>query len=444
MRRLGFAAGCLVLICSFMVRSARTQEVRYGASAPLPGYHGVGENVAAFTDPGLSHMQPQYQERDLSRVQYGNAPFPRMQHEPHPATTPERYMAYPGQVPAVTLGGSPWPHDKVASSGQFAAPAPQSVVSREIEAERRRLMLEEHQEIQGAVKKAQGSSPTLFGTVDMLYWQLRRRDLDYGISSLPGALVISGGEIHELEHPSDAGFRTVLGYELATGWQVGFGFMMFDSGAAGSAVDGAGTLYATRSHPDMNRRAGVAEAESSFDMRILDLEVRNSLQLGDRAELSLFGSFRWADISQGFQVDYDEIEFPVGGTVTSQLGTTAFGIRIGADGKWSLTPGLYLVGTGETSILFSENSLSLKETQGTNTIVDLADGYEQALPVIGTRVGAGYEKGPLSLEMGYEIQAWFDLGDRMSFLDDQHLGVFSHSNHNVLLDGYYLRLAWER
>ena len=284
----------------------------------------------------------------------------------------------------------------------------------------------------------------LFATVDLLYWQLRRRDLDYAVSSLPGAMVISGGEIHELEHPSDAGFRTMLGVELATGWQIGFGYTMFDSSTTGQAEDGAGTLYASRSHPDINRRAGVAAAESSFDLRILDLEVRNTLNLGERADLSLFGGFRWADIGQRFNVFYDEIEFPIGGAVTSLLNTQAFGLRIGADGKWAMSEHLYLVGTGETSILFGDNRLSLEETEGTTTIVDVADSYEQALPMIGTRVGGGYQKGPLQVEMGYEMQAWFDLGDRMGFLDDQHLGVFSHSNHNVLLDGYYFRLAWDR
>jgi hypothetical protein len=291
---------------------------------------------------------------------------------------------------------------------------------------------------QGA--KEQKRAGALFATIDLLYWQLRRCDLDYSVSSLPGAMVISGGEIHELEHPSDAGFRTMLGVELATGWQIGFGYTMFDSSTTGSAQDGAGTLYANRSHPDMNRRAGVADADSSFDLRILDLEVRNTLMLGDRADLSLFGGFRWVDIGQRFHVFYEEIEFPIGGAVTALLDTKACGLRIGADGKWAMTENLYLVGTGETSILFGDNRLSLEETEGTTTIVDVADSYEQVLPVIGTRAGAGYQKGPLQIEMGYEMQAWFDLGDRMGFLDDQHLSVFSHSNHNVLLDRYYLRL----
>ena len=179
-------------------------------------------------------------------------------------------------------------------------------------------------------------------------------------------------------------------------------------------------------------------------MRVLDLEVRNSVELSDRATMSLFGGFRWADFNQAFQVFYDEIEFPVGGSVASALDTQAFGVRIGADGKWSLAPHLYLVGTAETSILFSDNTSSLTETEGSTTILNLADDYEQALPVLGTRIGAGYNGNSLSIEAGYEMQVWFDLGDRMTFLDDQHLGVFSHSNHNVLMDGFYLRFGWRR
>jgi hypothetical protein len=35
-------------------------------------------------------------------------------------------------------------------------------------------------------------------------------------------------------------------------------------------------------------------------------------------------------------------------------------------------------------------------------------------------------------------------GDRIIFLDDQHLGVFPHSNQTVLMDGFYLRVGWDR
>ena len=216
----------------------------------------------------------------------------------------------------------------------------------------------------------------------------------------------------------------------------------YETEAAGSAEDGAGTLYATRSHPDLNRRAGVAAAESSFDLTVLDLEVRNSLKLGERATLTLIGGFRWADVGQAFSVTYDEIDFTAGGTVTGLTSQDGFGLRIGALGRWNVTEHLYLVGGAETSLLHSTTDISLSETNGATMIVDVADTYQQVLPILGASAGTGLQYGELTMEMGYEMQAWFDLGDRMSFLDDQHLGVFSHTNHNVLMDGFYLRLGW--
>ena len=293
-----------------------------------------------------------------------------------------------------------------------------------------------------ADQKKEGTAPGIFGSAEYLNWTLRRRDQDYAISSDPGAIVISGGEIHELTYSGSPGFRGTLGYQLTNGWKVGLMYTGYETEATGSAVDGTGTLYATRSHPDLNRRAGIAAAQSSFDLTILDLEVRNSLQIGERATLTLLGSFRWADIGQAFNVTYDEIDFAAGGTVTALTSQDGFGLRIGALGRWDVTDHLYVVGGAETSLLHSTTAISLAETNGPATIVDVADNYSQVLPVLGASAGAGLQYGELTMEMGYEMQAWFDLGDRMSFLDDQHLGVFSHSNHNLLMDGFYFRLGW--
>jgi hypothetical protein len=236
----------------------------------------------------------------------------------------------------------------------------------------------------------------------------------------------------------------MIGYQCANGWQFGVGYTAFQTTAFGSAEDGAGTLYATRSHPDLNRRAGQADANSSFNMNVFDLEVRNSIHLGQRASLTLLGSFRWADFGQEFDVTYSGIDFPASGTVTSLTDNHAFGLRIGADGRWDATDHLYLLGGAETSILYSETSISLNETDGPATIVSITDSYEQVLPVLGARIAGGGQYGKLNVELGYEMQTWFDLGDRMSFLDDQHLGVFSHSNQTVLMHGFYLRVGWKR
>ena len=294
-----------------------------------------------------------------------------------------------------------------------------------------------------AVKAKAQPEHGLFGSAEYLNWTLRRRDQDYAISSDPGAIVISGGEIHELQHQGSPGFRGTLGYRLSNGWKVGVVYTGFETESAGTAEDGLGTLYATRSHPGLNRRAGLASAQSSFDMTILDLEVRNSLSLGDRATLTLLGSFRWADVGQAFSVTYDGIDFPQGGTVTSLASQDGFGLRIGATARWDVTDRLYLIGGADTSLLHSNTSISLNETNGATSTVDVADTYSQVLPVLAASAGAGVQLGDLTVEAGYEMQAWFDLGDRMGFLDDQHLGIFSHTNHNLLMDGFYLRLGWD-
>ena len=283
----------------------------------------------------------------------------------------------------------------------------------------------------------------LFASVDYLNWTLRRRDQDYAITSDPGAIVISGGEVHELEYSGAPGIRTLMGYQGSNGWKIGVGYMMYDTESQGSAEDGPGTLYATRSHPDLNRRAGTADASSSFDMYLLDLEVQNTLSLGNRAELTLLGSFRWAEVGQGFNVVYDGIDFPTGGVIDSRTDTSGFGLRIGANGRCELSDRIYLVAGAETSLLHATTNISLVETAGTTQTLDVADTYSQVLPGLGAHAGAGIQWGQLQVEMGYEMQAWFDLGDRMSFLDDQHLGIFSHSNHNLLMDGFYLRLGWD-
>jgi hypothetical protein len=294
-----------------------------------------------------------------------------------------------------------------------------------------------------AVKAKAPQERGLFGSAEYLSWTLRRRDQDYAISSDPGAIVISGGEIHELQHQGSPGFRGTLGYRLSNGWKVGVVYTGYETESAGTAEDGPGTLYATRSHPDLNRRAGLASAQSSFDMTILDLEVRNSLPLGDRATLTLLGSFRWADVGQAFSVTYDGIDFTQSGTVTSLASQDGFGLRIGATARRDVTDRFYLIGGADTSLLHSNTSISLNETNGNSSIVDVADTYSQVLPVLAASAGAGLQIGELTLEAGYEMQAWFDLGDRMGFLDDQHLGIFSHTNHNLLMDGFYLRLGWD-
>lgn len=102
---------------------------------------------------------------------------------------------------------------------------------------------------------------------------------------------------------------------------------------------------------------------------------------------------------------------------------------------------LCLIGVGDNSLVHTDTSISTNETNGATSTVDGADAYSQAHQVFAAPAGAGVKLGHLTLETVYETQARFHLDDPTGFLDDQRSGIFSHTNHNLLVDGFYLRLG---
>ena len=49
--------------------------------------------------------------------------------------------------------------------------------------------------------------------------------------------------------------------------------------------------------------------------------------------------------------------------------------------------------------------------------------------------------GGFDLKLGYEINYWGGLADRLVFLDDTHEAMFSHETEDILMDGFFVRLS---
>ena len=136
-----------------------------------------------------------------------------------------------------------------------------------------------------------------FADLDVKYWQMRRRDLDYAASSSNTALAIGEGTIHELVFDADSGFQASMGYATEDGWKIGFRYTNFRTDENDSLIRAPGeTLFSTRSHPKFNEEAITADVDSLFDMNIFDFEVRGPIVLSERASLNVFGGIRWADV----------------------------------------------------------------------------------------------------------------------------------------------------
>ena len=81
--------------------------------------------------------------------------------------------------------------------------------------------------------------------------------------------------------------------------------------------------------------------------------------------------------------------------------------------------------------------------QGASTVInDVRDHITQPVPVLEVALGLAYERGPWELAVGYELQTWFNLADRVVFVDDIATSHSTNDTSDLMLDGMFLRLSF--
>lgn len=281
-------------------------------------------------------------------------------------------------------------------------------------------------------------------SVDYLNWTVRRRGLDYAITTDDTARAVGSGDVHNVQFGSDSGIRAGLHYTTASGWEIGFQYTHLDIDAASSAAAPAlGNMWATRSHPNENEEARTANAWANLDYDVFDLELRRWFLINRVAAIQFLGGLRWASIDQDLRIDYDGDDF-TNAQVFNAGRMDGFGVRLGALGQWRLSHGLSLFARGAGTLAYGKFENQLLETNlgGVDTIGDVSDRYEQALPAIEAAVGLTWRCDWIELACGYELTNWFDLSDRSMFVDSAHEGAYSPSSTNLLLDGVFARMSF--
>ncbi len=286
-------------------------------------------------------------------------------------------------------------------------------------------------------------------SVDYLNWDVRQRGTDFAITTVGSEDVGPGpgpGAVHNLGLDRNSGVRTRLGYRTSAAWELVLGYTYYETSGADSAVEPAGgTLWATRSHPAWYEEATTADASGEFTYNVFDLEARYPVIRTCPVTVQIFGGLRWADIDQAFRVAYDG-RFFRDGQFSDVSGLTAFGLRLGGEGQWHLNPSWSLFGSAAGSILHGRFHSALLQTDvgGAETIVDVRDDYEQAVPAIDAAAGVAWTRGPWEIRAGYELTDWFNLADRSMFTDSQLVAVYGPQSQDVLLDGFFIRFAYTR
>ena len=288
--------------------------------------------------------------------------------------------------------------------------------------------------------------PHWFMTTDYSHLKMRRNDTDYALSNDGTTRAIGSGNIHELRFNRDDNFRAQVGIILDDGWKLGFKYSNYRTFSSDSVVaPEGGNIFATRTHPEVNEVAEIASSSFLFNSNIFDLELRGNLELSQHASMELYGGFRWAQIDQKMHSDYDGFDFAEG-VVEQTNNSNLFGLRIGTLGRYEVAANFYAFGGAEVSLLYGDHKVNLNEFDAVGVpamIVDIEDDYDQINIVIGSNLGVGWKHDGFDFRIGYELNLWTNLADRLVFLDDTHEAVFSHTTHDVMFDGFYMRLSQE-
>ena len=277
--------------------------------------------------------------------------------------------------------------------------------------------------------------------VDYLNWSINRQGLDFAVATDGTAQAVGNGSVRNLDFGQASGVRVGVGYLFASGWDLTGNYTYFRNSTSASAQEPAGgNLWATRSHPNFNQEAETAAASGSFDYDVFDLEAGYGYRFNESVAIRPFGGLRWANIDQNLNVRYDGRDF-TNGVVDNNLTMDGFGFRVGMDGYWHLGHGWSLFGRGAGSVMYGKFRSRLLETDmnGADTIVNVRDNYSQAVPVLETSMGAAWQYEGFQFAAGYELNNWFDLGNRSMFPDNAHEGAYAPASNSILLNGYFFR-----
>lgn len=288
-----------------------------------------------------------------------------------------------------------------------------------------------------------GMAGSVFAAADYLLLQARRRDLDFAIVA-PTRSGLPTGTMESVNWASNSGYRVGGGFRSPlSGWELASYYTYFHTSTNRSVASPAGgTLYATVTHPGFIDAVDNAGAGSNLNYNVLDVDIarRFSVSDGFLVRVSAGGRFAWID--QNFNVLYDG-QSAGRAVVSSPINFNGAGVRVGADGTWTVSRGFGFYGRMAGSLLAGDFRTRLFEANngGAAVISDVTDRFRKVAPVAELGIGASWQGEHVQARIGYEITNWFGLVDSPDFVHD-----FSNKPgrrvSDLSLDGLALQLQF--
>jgi hypothetical protein len=273
--------------------------------------------------------------------------------------------------------------------------------------------------------------------------------LDYAIADpLRNTALAVTGNLADVEYDKGTAIRIGLSYRVPnSGWDFGATHTFLDTENSESIrATNDGTLFSTLSAPFQDESARSARAEADFRHNSTDVELGYNFKVGRQLGVRFFGGLRYANVEQALNVQYDGGDYD-NGRIKITNDFSGVGPRLGAEARVLLGGGFSLFGRGSGALLLGKLDSNFKETNnnGQDLIAELDYGRDRrSVPVVELAAGLDWSaklgrSTTFNLSVGYEYQHWFNVGQDLQFVDASSPGVFSRSDTDLSLQGFFIK-----
>lgn len=291
-----------------------------------------------------------------------------------------------------------------------------------------------------------------FVNADYLYMTIDEGGQDYVITQyMAGPMLMGpGGTIEQVEADWDSGFRVGFGYRLPyDGWEANARYTRFHTENDDTTTDANNELQAVLVHPDWwaavvnNFDFARATLKHKYDQ--VDIELGRRSKISENLSVRLFGGLQYTGIQRKLRAQYERTWTGAQTIVDSNMDMDAFGLRVGADTDWNITPKLSIYTNASGSLLSGKFKYKFSEENynPNYTTYDLNEKLHQVVPALQLAAGITYSTAlnnslDLSLSVGYEFTKFFNF-PISRFVDDVVDGTIVDSSKDFGLHGLVAR-----
>jgi hypothetical protein len=282
-----------------------------------------------------------------------------------------------------------------------------------------------------------------YGTAEYLLFRPRSGAFDFALVN-GGTGLATTGPVESLKYDLGNGVRAELGYRFERGWEVGFAYTFLEASGGRTLTAAAGqVLFPTLTRPGLTDTVTSAAASASLSYNLYDGLIGKRFTVHENFAVRAFGGFRFADITQRFNVGYNGLD-AVNAAVNTRSAFEGFGPMIGGEAVLGGWCGLHAYARASGGLLNGRSTNSIRETNNAGGTVYADSRYDvrKVVPVAGLAIGGGWQYRTVSIRAGYEVTHFFGLTEPLRFVDDVGQGKLVTRPSYLSLEGFFVQVGF--